>query len=313
MTAPLPCRRPTDQRHRCRAGSRIGGVAAAGPAGPAAVVAHAGLDGHRGRCRDRRGHRGRVGGPARVRPGQRHRGHRQHHRDLAVHGTRLASATAERRAQQLVAVSFFLLAPHRRRGGPGAGCRRARRDQRRRPCPHRRNGDPRARPRDRQAAHRRPPRLTGDRRRRHPEPAVRLPRHGRVRGAGRQHAARRLVARRRRRPRDLRLGGHRRTPSLGLPVSCSCATGPGAAGGRCRRRRLLARLAGHDGGTSCGLRARSPGAQPNCAGCPDSGRRSMAGPDRALPGDAGHGRLRASHADRDGGSIRSSRRTCSAS
>ena len=26
----------------------------------------------------------------------------------------------------------------------------------------------------------------------------------------------------------------------------------------------------------------------------------MAGPDRALPGDAGHGRLRASRADRDG-------------
>jgi len=41
-----------------------------------------------------------------------------------ITGTRLASATSERRAQQLVAVSFFLLSPlHRRRGGPGAGRR----------------------------------------------------------------------------------------------------------------------------------------------------------------------------------------------
>ena len=42
----------------------------------------------------------------------RHRGHGKHHRDLAVHRARLASATSERRAQQLVAVSFYLLAPY---------------------------------------------------------------------------------------------------------------------------------------------------------------------------------------------------------
>lgn len=35
-------------------------------------------------------------------------------------GSRLASATSERRAQKLVAVSFFLLAPYRVRGNPGA-------------------------------------------------------------------------------------------------------------------------------------------------------------------------------------------------
>jgi Cation efflux family len=75
-------------------------------------VAHAGLAGHRGRSRRRRGSDRRVGRPARVRPGQRHRGRGVGRRDLAFTGTRLASATSERHAQRLVAVSFYLLAPY---------------------------------------------------------------------------------------------------------------------------------------------------------------------------------------------------------
>ena len=93
-------------------GRAVGGLAAAGPAGPHAVLAHPGLDGHRGRGRDRRRGDRRVGGPARLRPGQRHRGHRRIIVIWRFTGTRLASPTAERRAQQLVAVSFFLLAPY---------------------------------------------------------------------------------------------------------------------------------------------------------------------------------------------------------
>jgi len=58
---------------------------------------------------DRNGHGSRVGGAARVRPGQRYQGHGVHHRNLAGNGTRLVSATSERPSQQLVAVSFFLL------------------------------------------------------------------------------------------------------------------------------------------------------------------------------------------------------------
>ena len=100
-------------------------------------------------------------------------------------GTRLASATSERRAQQLVAVSFYLLAPYIaveavRALVTGdraetsiiglvltAG-----------------TADLRARPRRGQAAHRCPARIIGHRRGRNPEPAVRLPRHGRIRRAG---------------------------------------------------------------------------------------------------------------------------------
>ena len=106
--APLRRRRPA----RDTAGGRVGGLAAPGPVGPDAVLAHPGLDGHRGRGRDRRGRDGRIGGPARLRPGQRHRGHGVHHRDLAVHRHPAGQRHPERRAQQLVAVSFFLLAPY---------------------------------------------------------------------------------------------------------------------------------------------------------------------------------------------------------
>ena len=90
-------------------------------------------------------------------------------------GTRLVSPTAERRAQKLVAASFFLLAPYiaaeairaLAAGGP-------RRDQHRWARAHRRDRHLRARPGRGQAAHRRPARLSRHRRRRHPEPAVRL-------------------------------------------------------------------------------------------------------------------------------------------
>ena len=130
-------------------------------------------------------------------------------------GTRLASATSERRAQKLVAVSFFLLAPYigfeaiqalaagdraetsiaglvltagtaifepalgvaKRRIGARLGLGR-----------HRRG--------------------------RSTEPAVRLPGHRRVHRPGRQHPVRRLVARRRGRARHRRMGSHRRTPRL---------------------------------------------------------------------------------------------------
>ena len=101
-------------------------------------------------------------------------------------GTRLASATSERRAQQLVAVSFFLLAPYiaveairalvagdRAETSiaglvltAGYGCLRTR-------------------ARGGQAAHRRPARVSGHRRGRNAEPAVRLPGHRGVRRAGR--------------------------------------------------------------------------------------------------------------------------------
>jgi len=85
-------------------------MAQARPAGPAAVLADAGLARHRGSRRRRgRDHR-RIGGAAWLRPRQRDRGPGQHHRDLAVH--RLTGTLSERRAQQLVAVSFWLLAPY---------------------------------------------------------------------------------------------------------------------------------------------------------------------------------------------------------
>jgi hypothetical protein len=87
-------------------------MAQARPARPAAVLADAGLAGHRGsRRRGSRDHR-RVGRAARIRPGQRHRSPGQHHRHLAVHRLPAHRALSERRAQQLVAVSFFLLAPY---------------------------------------------------------------------------------------------------------------------------------------------------------------------------------------------------------
>lgn len=43
---------------------------------------------------------------------QRHRSNGQHHRHLGLTGSRLASRASERSAQRLVAVSFYLLAPH---------------------------------------------------------------------------------------------------------------------------------------------------------------------------------------------------------
>ena len=57
-------------------------------------------------------------------------------------GTRLVSATSERRAQKLVAVSFFLLAPYIAvEAARCAPCRRSCRDQHHRPGPYRRDGD----------------------------------------------------------------------------------------------------------------------------------------------------------------------------
>ena len=110
-------------------------------------------------------------------------------------GTRLASATAERRAQRLVAISFFLLAPYIAveaihalvaddraatsiagliltagtaifEPGPGGG----------------------------QAADRRPARIAGHRRGGSAKPAVRVPGDGSVRRASGQHLVGRLVA-----------------------------------------------------------------------------------------------------------------------
>ena len=53
-----------------------------------------------------------AGSAARVRPRQRHRGLASVIVIWRFTGSRLASATSERRAQKLVAVSFFLLAPY---------------------------------------------------------------------------------------------------------------------------------------------------------------------------------------------------------
>ena len=131
-------------------------------------------------------------------------------------GTRLASATAERRAQQLVAVSFFLLGPYiaveavwalaagDRAETSIAGLVLTAGTAIFEPAP--RGG---------QAADRRPARIGRHRRGGHAEPAVRVPGHRGVRRAGRQHRARRLVARRRGRAGHRGMGSHRGTAGLG--------------------------------------------------------------------------------------------------
>ena len=133
-------------------------------------------------------------------------------------GTRLASATpsgAPSSSSRSASTSSPPTSPPRR---SGPWCRRPRRDQRRRPGPHRRNGDLRARPRDGQATHRRPPRLTGHRRAKAPRtccaltwpwpcspgwPPTRCSAPGGWTASSHSHR---------------RLGGHRRTASLGRPV-----------------------------------------------------------------------------------------------
>ena len=90
----------------------IAGVAPASPAGPAAVLAHAGLAGHRSGSGHRRRGGCRISGSAGLRSGQRHEALASVIVIWRFTGTRLTGATAERRAQQLVAVSFFLLGPY---------------------------------------------------------------------------------------------------------------------------------------------------------------------------------------------------------
>ena len=134
-------------------------------------------------------------------------------------GTRLASATSERRAQQLVAVSFFLLAPYiaieairalvagdRAETSivglvltagtaifePALGVAKRRIGARLGIIGYRRGGNT--------------------------EPAVRLPGDRGVRRAGRQHPVGRLVARRRGRAGDRGLGGGRRAAGVGREI-----------------------------------------------------------------------------------------------
>ena len=134
-------------------------------------------------------------------------------------GTRLASPTSERRAQQLVAVSFFLLAPYIAvEAIRGSGDRGAGRDQHHRPGPHCGNSHLRARARAGETSDRRPARLIGDRRGGDPESTLRLSCDRGVRRAGRQHAVGRLVARRRGRARHRWLGSSRGTTGVGREI-----------------------------------------------------------------------------------------------
>ena len=104
-----PARRRSPRRGR--PGGGIGGLAAAGPPGPDPVLADFGVDGHRG-----------VAIAAAVAVGSvallgfgLDSGIEAMTSVIVIWrftGARLASATSERRAQQLVAVSFFLLAPY---------------------------------------------------------------------------------------------------------------------------------------------------------------------------------------------------------
>ena len=81
-------------------------------AGEAAVVAVARRDERRGRRRDRRRDRRRLDRARRLRPGLGGRGRRQRDHHLALHRLTRVSQTAEQRAQKLVAIQFFLLAPY---------------------------------------------------------------------------------------------------------------------------------------------------------------------------------------------------------
>ena len=80
--------------------------------GEGALLAEPRLDGARRRDSDRRGHTRRLGRADRLRHRLGDRGHRERRDHLAVHRRPDLSHAAEERAQKLVAIQFFLLAPY---------------------------------------------------------------------------------------------------------------------------------------------------------------------------------------------------------
>ena len=178
--------------------------------GPAASWVSLGYMTRRAACRPRRRPRG-IGRAHRLRHRLGHRGLRQRHHRLAVRRPRMFSATAEHRAQKLVALQFFILAPyvgyesvralidgdHPTSPGWASRCR----------VEHGRH----ALPGHRQAAHRRPDRLGRHQGRRPPEHALRVPRRRAAAGPARQRGVRRLVA------RPARRAAHRRRGRPGGP------------------------------------------------------------------------------------------------
>jgi hypothetical protein len=110
MISLLPRRlRTADPREGHRPGVGVGGLGPPGRYRPDAVLADAGRDGHRGRGGDRRGSGRRIGCLARVRPGQGI----EVMASIILIRRSLGPGRPERRAQQLMAVSFLPLAPFR--------------------------------------------------------------------------------------------------------------------------------------------------------------------------------------------------------
>ena len=130
-------------------------------------------------------------------------------------GSRRLSPDAEQRAERLVAISFFLLAPyiaqdairaliageHPHTSWLGIGLSIS-------------SIIDHAPPRQSQAPYRPAPRLRRHHRRRHPKPALRLPRHRRTRKPRAQRRVRPLVGRPRRRARHRRPRDQGRPPNL---------------------------------------------------------------------------------------------------
>ena len=150
-------------------------------------------------------------------------------------GTRRLSQDAERRAQRLVAISFFLLAPYiaqdairtliRRRAPPHQLAR-----HRTINLQHHRH----APTRQRQAPHRPAPRIRRNHRRRHPEHALRLPRRRSTHRPRAQRRVRPLVGRPRRRARHRRASPSKKATKPGeataaAPLTRSTSTAPAPA------------------------------------------------------------------------------------
>ena len=184
LDAVLPTRRDgvTTVLAPLRRGATTG--ASGSPPGPAAVLAQPGRHDGRGCHRHRGGHRRGVGRAGRLRHRLGHRGPRLGLISGASAAAASGSDAAERRAQQLVAAQFFLLAPYvalaRCGRSPGAATPRragsASAWRRRAWWSCRTSGTPRQRAR-------RAARLAGDPGRGAPEHALRVPRGGAARSA----------------------------------------------------------------------------------------------------------------------------------